>query len=70
MKEKLIRCVHIEKGHVRFLVPAVADNEKRLRHLGFVKAELEKPIKKPETSDMITELNTEPKRRGRPKNIK
>lgn len=44
-QEKLIRCVSIKTGKVRMLIPMLANDEVRLKNLGFIKAELEAPEK-------------------------
>lgn len=44
-QENLIRCVSIKTGKVRRLIPLLANNETRLKNLGFIKAELEAPEK-------------------------
>lgn len=56
MGEKLIRCVSINTGKPRMLIPLLANDATRLKKLGFIRAELEAPPLKtiPQTPDKPT----------------
>jgi hypothetical protein len=46
MEQKKVRIINNTTGEVRFVMPHIADNEKRLKQYGFVKQDFEKKEEK------------------------